>query len=232
MREHVGRAASDAGTSLAELLVSVLVFGIVGTIVMVSISVTLGTSRATNARVNNLSGAQVALDAMSKLIQTAAQPPAVEGATPAAAIITAKTNDLKFYGYDNPGAPPAQIEFAVVGDELRETVTPSTNTGPDACMPPYAYGSGVTRVLATGVSAGPVFSYFSQPTAASLAGVALAPGGSGSLSAADLPDVELVGMNLEVGQDSQPKVAGTNAVVTVALPNHLVDPLNVPGSAC
>lgn len=226
--------AADAGTSLAELLVSIVVFGIIGTIVTVTIIFTIGTSRATDDRVADLSGAQVSIDAMSKLIQTAAQPPAVSGATPAAAVIKATATDFQFYGYDVPGSPPAKIEFAVVNGDLQETVTPSTNSGPNACMPPYSYGAGVTRTLATGVATTePIFSYYSQPTTADLNGVPLSLVGSPpSLSATDMANVELVAMSLSVGNSTNPSVVSTAATTTVALPNHLVAVASLPGSAC
>jgi Tfp pilus assembly protein PilW len=233
LRSRVANGA-DAGTSLAELLVSMLVSSIIGTIATVSVIFTLRTSRATGARVTNLSGAQVALDAMSKLIQTAAQPPAVKGATPVTAVIAATATDFKFYGYNAPGAPPAQIEFKVVNGKLLETVTPATNSGPNACLPPYTYGASTTRTLATGVNTShPVFTYFSQPTAANLSGAPLSLIGSPpALSAVDRGGVELVGMTLSVGQSSNPKVAPTGASITVSLPNHLVATPSLPGAAC
>jgi type II secretory pathway pseudopilin PulG len=225
---------ADAGSSLAELLVSMVVFGIVGAIVTVTVTMTLRTSRATTDRVDNLSGAQVALDAMSKMIQTAAQPPAVNGVAPSAAVFKATGTDFAFYGYDTPGAPPAKIEFVVVNGNLRETVTPSTNSGPLACQPPYAYGTGVTRTLASGVStSSPVFSYFSQPTATNLTGMALSLVGTpASLSTSDMAAVELVGVTVLVGQNTNPSVAPTGATITVSLPNHLVATTSLPKSAC
>lgn len=226
--------ARDEGTSLAELLVSIVVFGIIAAIVTTTVTFTLRASRATSSRVGDLSDAQVTLDAMSKVIQTAAQPPAVEGATPAAAVIEATGTDFEFYGYNDPGAPPAKIEFALVGNEVQETVTPSTNSGPDACDPPYTYGAGTTRTVATGVSSSqPIFSYFAQPTAANLTGVPLTlVGRPGALSTADMARVELVGITLSVNQSTNPPVASTGATITVSLPNHLVATPNLPGSAC
>ena len=225
---------SDAGTSLAELMVSIVVFGIIAMTVTITVTMTLRTFRATTDRVSNLGGAQVSLDAMSKMIQTAAQPPAIVGGTPTSAIIKATGTDFKFYGYDNPSAPPAEIEFAVVNGNLLETVTPSTNSGPHACSPPYSYGTGSTRTIATGINAvGNVFSYYSQPTAANITGVALPFVGSPpALSTADLANVELVGINLSVGKSTNPSVTPTNASITVSLPNHLVATASLPGSAC
>ncbi|HEX3900803.1 MAG TPA: hypothetical protein VHW74_16745 [Mycobacteriales bacterium] len=231
----------DRGTSLAELLTSIVLFAIVGGIVTTAITVTARTSRATQTRSSDLSAAQLALDAMSNLIQTAAQPPAVVGVAPVAAVISASSDDLGFYGYGHPGAPPEKIEFAVRGGVLTETITPSTNTGPGACKPPYSYGAASSRVLATGVSmTTPVFTYFGQPTVAAptptpmpLVGspptlpptVVQTPASNQGLSA-----VELVRIVLNVDQSSNPAVAPTGATITVALPNHLVS--SVPGSAC
>ena len=222
-------------SSLAELLTSMLVFGLVAIVVTTAMIMTLRTSRATSTRANSLGDAQVALDAMSKVIQTAAQPPAIEGATAAAALITATTTDLKFYAYNSPGSPPAQVEFRVTdAGELVETVTRSTNSGPSACLPPYHYGSGSTRVLARGISSGTqIFSYFGKPTTSNMNGSALTLAGTPPrLATSDLGNVELVGIDLTVDPDSHPSVAATHATITVSLPNHLVAAANLPDSAC
>jgi type II secretory pathway pseudopilin PulG len=233
----------DAGTTLAELMVSTLVFTIILIVAGTALTMTIRTSRGTTERSNNLSGAQLAVDSMSKLIQTAAQPPAVVGGTPASAIITATANDLKFYGYYNPGAGPAKIEFSVISGNLVETVTPSTNSGANVCTPPFSYGATptISRTLATGVGTSPtIFTYATQPATPVVSGSPMALSGTpASLTSTQLGQVELVTITLSVNNsgtsptgDANPPVSATGAQTTVSLPNHYVASTSIPGSAC
>jgi hypothetical protein len=128
--------------------------------------------------------------------------------------------------------------------ELVETVTPSTNAGPNACLPPYAYGASRSRVLARGLrSTASVFSYFGKPTTGSLTGAAAPMTGNPPSVPTTTPDltpdvvdsvsdIELVQIDLSVGTSSNPAVAPTHATIAVSLPNHLVASVNLPDSAC
>jgi type II secretory pathway pseudopilin PulG len=226
---------SDAGTTLPELLVSIILFGVVGAAVSVAMIATIRTTRGTDERVQNLSGAQLAVEDMSKLIQTAARLPVAAGNPVSPAIIVATQSELKFYGYDKPGSPPSIIDFSVSNGDLIETVTPSTNSGANACLPPYTYGGSRSRVLAQGLGESPaIFSYAEQPEhAAVLGGQPLTMTGSPpALSSADRASVELVTILLEVDHDPNPGVASTVAKTVVALPNQLVSTDNLRASAC
>lgn len=227
----------DRGTTLPELLVSIVLFGVIAAAVSVTIIATMRLSRGTDERVQNLSGAQVAVDDMSKLIQTAAQLPVAAGDTPSPAITEATASDLHFYGYNDPGKPPSDIEFWVNNGDLLETITPVTGSGASGCLPPYALDQTDkrTRVLAEGLGDSPeIFSYATQPsTGGVVGGSTLAMAGSPpALSSDDLGDVELVTIALDVNDDPNPGVGSTVASTTVALPNHLVSVDNLRNSAC
>jgi type II secretory pathway pseudopilin PulG len=229
------RGASDSGTTLPELLVSIILFGVVGAAVSVAIIATIRTTRGTDERVQNLSGAQLAVEDMSKLIQTAARLPVAAGNPMSPAIIVATQSELKFYGYDKPGSPPSIIDFSVSNGDLIETVTHSTNSGANACSPPYTYGGSRTRVLAQGLDDSPaIFSYATQPDAGGVVGgqPLTMTGSPPALSSAARDSVKLVTIQLEVDHDPNPGVAATVAKTVVALPNQLVPTPSLRTSAC
>lgn len=223
----------DNGTSLAELMVSILVFGIIMIVATSCVIMIFRTYRGTNERASNLGGAQLAVDAMSKLIQTAAQPPVANGGTSPSAIITGTGNDLKFYGYNLPGQGPSVIEFSVnASGQLVQSVTPSTNAGANICTPPFSYGTTTTRVLANGLSTtATIFTYATQSTPPTIGGSTLTLSGTpAALSSAQAATVELVKINMSVNVSSNPKVSNTGAQTLVTLPNKLVT--SIPGTSC
>jgi prepilin-type N-terminal cleavage/methylation domain-containing protein len=153
--------APDEGMTLPELLVSIIVFGILAGAVVATMISTLGFFRGTNARANDLNGAQVAVDAMAKALQTATVLPVVSGTAPDA-VISAGPTSLSFYAYDTPGKGPSQIRFFL--DPAGELV--EQRMAAKSCSPPFVYGTMTQRVLATGVTSGTpaLFTYETAPS--------------------------------------------------------------------
>lgn len=219
--------AKDDGYSLVELLVVMVMFSIIMVVVMTAVIASLRTYRGTSARAIDQNSEQVALDAMSKALRTAAPQPVASG-TAGNAILTAGPTDLKFYTYDVAGMGPSLVEFQVSGTNLTESVSHATN-----CTPPFTYGPTVTRTVATGLTAGQtVFTYATAATSGAPSGTTLTPTGSPALlSAANLANVELVTLNLSVASNSN-AAAATTAFSTVSLSNHLVASAKIPGTSC
>jgi prepilin-type N-terminal cleavage/methylation domain-containing protein len=225
-------AEREAGMTLPELLTSIIVFGILAGAVVATMTSTLGFFRGTNARANDLNGAQVAVDAISKALQTASVPPVASGTAPDA-VISAGPTDLSFYSYDTPGKGPSKLRFFInPSGQLIEQRTAATN-----CAPPYTYSAMTQRVLASGVSGGDpsLFVYDAQPTTTFPAGSPLPFVGSPQLLRSDpnpvfaqqrndddVGKVDMVTINLSVDGTRGANVKSTAVTTTVDLVNHLV----------
>jgi prepilin-type N-terminal cleavage/methylation domain-containing protein len=232
--------------TLPELLVSIIVFGILASAVVATMTSTLGFFRGTTARASDLNGAQVAVDAIAKELQTATVPPVASGATPPDAVISAGPSDLSFYSYDTPGEGPSRVRFFIdSSSQLIEQRTPATN-----CVPPFVYGAMTHRVLATGVTSGDpsLFSYDAPPTVAFPTGSPLPFLGTPQLLRSDpnpvfaqqnndddVGKVEMVTIALSVYGTNAAKVKPTAVTTTVDLVNHLIQArqgIDLLGNSC
>jgi prepilin-type N-terminal cleavage/methylation domain-containing protein len=223
----------DEGLSLVELMVSIVIFGMIGAALTATVIITSQTVRNTSARADDLNNVQVALEDMTKLIATAANPPVPAGQTQVTALITAKNNDLSFYGYNKPGQAPSLIRFYVdSSNQLIESYTPSSQ-----CVWPYTWDTTQTRsrVLARNLTPGQtVFTYFAAPTTPYPQGSPLPLTGSPAAldTTTSSPLVEEVGLSLSVDVVTAPDIPPTVATTQILLPNHQVDAQLLPESAC
>ena len=172
------RASGDAGFSLAELLVTMMLIGVLMGFVLTTTTNLFKSTTDTTVRSDSLQDGQVAMDAMSKWIRTAVD---VRGATGASSRYTEATpSRLTFFAAT--GDETTRITFFVRnGDLVQETVLPNApstdpNVSYDLTTATFTPGRARTeRVLARGVrNPTDLFAYIP----ASVASPSPAPSGS------------------------------------------------------
>lgn len=233
-RPRRGRGDDD-GMTLVELLVSIGLFTVLGLAVTGLTIGTFRTARSVGARNDDVAKVQVAMDAMSKYIRTAAQPPPALGGPSLTAVISAGPTDLTFYGYDKPGAAPSLIRYYVdAGNRLIEEHTPSLQ-----CQAPFQWNAADkrTRVLATNLTPGQaIFGYNTAPQPAPTpmpTGSPLPTTGTPPVVAAvSLGSIDSVAIMLSVDVPTSPDIVSTTATTVVQLQNHDADVILIPGQAC
>ncbi len=238
-RRWAGSPRGDDGTSLAELLVTMIIFGIV---VIATASLTIGFQRSNAqnlSRQNQIDDARSAIQAMSKTLTSSVKPaqlPACASATcPEEAFIYASDFGVKFYAnLNNAGnvVGPSRVEYQVVttgpnaGQLIESIQTPDSNTpGPSGS---YEYcdativGASATckahlrsQPIAFHIVAGsgaPLFQYFDQT------GTAYVPPVGGSLSSAQMS--HMLSVQLDVRSMAATQTSGaTEYIQRVTLPN-------------
>lgn len=222
-------ARGDAGVSLAELLVVMMLVLVLGTMVVTTFLQGANAVFASDARGADTQQAKIATENVSKLVRLAVDPDGVGVGT---AFVTATPFDATFYaalgnrgGYPNADAPPKKVRIWLDGSGvLRQQVIDPVVSGVTVSWP----GSGTTRVvgrdLLTGTSATPLFTYLAAgDTGAGADGVAVTslPNTSGSVTTATgLAAIEAV--EIWVGVTTQPakRSTATTAVTRVTLLNR------------
>jgi len=233
------RVADDRGTSLTELLVSMMLFSIVLGVVL---TLTMGFTR-TNSQVltrqDQVDVARVAAEVMSKKLRTSVMPSQLTttcaGCTQDAFVL-GQDFSVQFYAnVDNPGnsVGPSRVTYTVtatstgVGTLTEKVQVPDSNiptsTGYVYCNAEIAGADAnckkrlTVRTLAQGVqmtSGAAVFAYFDAN------GAAMLPSASGgSLTASRLSDVYQVELMVRVQSPSGNKVKPTTYIQRVTLPN-------------
>lgn len=225
----------DEGISLVELLISMVIFAVLALAVMTLTITTLRTARNTMARNDDLNKVQVAMDAMSKYIRTAAEPPVAAGGVPINALVLAGPADVRFYGYDAPGAAPSLMRFYVdASNRLIEEHTATLQ-----CAAPYTWAPANkrTRILATNLSpAQTIFVYNTAPQGDPTplpTGAPLPTSGSpAQVNPAVLSTIDSVAITLSVDVPTSPNIPAMTATTHVQLLNHAADRTLIPGAAC
>lgn len=220
------RAHVDAGFSLAEVLVVMLVMGILGSAVSALFIASIKTTESTSARLNQENSDRTAMDVMSRALRTAVLPSSLASCSPTcgatAAFIQGSAFKVAFYAdIDNPNntVGPSQVTFTVdASGNLMETIQPadagSASTG--YTWTPCTYGTAGCalrkKLLATGVitSGANLFTYYSYGSTTPI---------TGNLTATQLANVDAVDLVLSVHQSTAKSVTPTTYVNRVALPN-------------
>lgn len=214
--------------SLAELLVTIGLLSIVGTLVLSTFVRGLATSRNSDARSADGAAARIALEDMTKQLRAAVDP---DGDGPLLAFETATPTDVTFYAAvgnrsSEPAAdgPPQRVRFWLDTAERAvksQVVKGVLGSGGATTWP----GAGVTRVLARGAAVPqprPVFTYLGavdqtlnadNTTRSSL----LASGGA--LTAEGRSSVDAVEIWLTLQTDTGGRRVPTTAVSRVTLLN-------------
>lgn len=216
MRGLSRRPQGDDGMTLAELSVSM----IIGTIVLAAVAaVFVGatrTSRAVNARVSTTADARVAMEAMTRGLRVAVDPPMPSAPS---AFVTATTSSVKFYASvtqpgvaTDPAPTLVSYQYDSVKRCLSRTRTPAAGTSPN-----FTFTSGAgTTCLAYGTlgAGGPLFSYYTTGQATIPIAVV-----NGVVTAADLPSIQSVGINLVLSDPNTPSAPATVVKDRVSLIN-------------
>jgi hypothetical protein len=229
LRSHRAAVRGDAGVTLAEMSVTMLVLGMLiaalGAMVISGERITSGVKE----RLDQSNASTIAMQRMSRNLRTAV----LQSQLTTACIISACTDSaflvgsptqVSFYAdVDNPKntVGPSRVTYTVTAGSLVETVQKPDSPVPDATGYHYCNigdaGCTVrTTTLATGVQTGtPVFAYYTAaaPT------TAMTMGSGGVLSAAQLKTVDSIDITLQVLMPGGATVAGATMVQRVALPN-------------
>lgn len=227
------------GSTLVELMVTVMILGIV---VAATAALTIGFQRTTAqnvARQDQIDSARTAVEAVSKTIRTAVMPARFSAACGTFceqdAFLTGSDFGVQFYGnLVNAGVfvGPSRVMYAVstsgaTTGQLIETI--QIPDSPDPGTVGYVYcdatAAGATaactarrtvRPVGFGIlttPGAPIFKYYDA------AGNRLTPGAGGSLSATDLPNVLAVEIVVRAQSASATQVLPTTYIQRVMLPN-------------
>ncbi len=232
------RADRESGTTLAELVVVMLILGIIAA---ATAALTIGFQR-TNAqnvtRQDQVDVARTAVERMSKTIRTAVKPSQLtSGCTGcvADAFVRAEAYSVQFYAnLDNPGNSigPSRIIYTVATSGTDAGVLIEKVQRPDSNVPTatgYSYcdaeAAGATldcqsrlstQRLAVGVvttGASPLFSYYDP------SGLLMTPAVGGSLAASDLEKVLSIEIDVNVETPNATTAGPTEYLQRVTLPN-------------
>lgn len=200
----------ESGITLVETVTSMMVFSVVMTFTFVGITSAWRSQLGVERRQENLTEARTIMDNLTKDIRTATR-------------LTADTSPftigedtrVQFYANLNVTTGPKRVTLYVDGSNrlVQETVNPA------GTAPNYTYnGTPTTRVLGSYVvnpPSTPIFVYYDS------LGVALTT----PLSAADLLNVDAVGVTLSIRRSTNLSVKATTLIDRVRLPNVDYNPL-------
>jgi prepilin-type N-terminal cleavage/methylation domain-containing protein len=218
----------DDGVSLAELIVTMVVLGILVSVTVLMVSASMRVSSASKERMDQSNSATIAMQRVTRTLRTAVLQSQLTstctlGICTESAFLQGTRTSVQFYAdVDNPknSVGPSRVTYAVTGGVLTETVQKPDSPTPDAsgyhyCSP----GPGCvirTTVLATDVqTAAPLFSFYNA--ADPVNAISLAVGAQ--LTAAQLKSVDSIDVSLNVQRAGGANVAGASMVQRVALPN-------------
>lgn len=232
------RVEGERGTTLAELVVVMLILGIIAA---ATAALTIGFQRTSVQNVNRqdqIDAARTAVERMSKTIRTAVKPSQLTtgctGCT-ADAFVKAEAYSVQFYAnLDNPGNSigPSRIIYTVATSGADAGVLVEKVQRPDSNVPTatgYTYcdaeavGASAdcqsrlsVQRLATGVittGANPLFSYY-DPN-----GAPMAPVVGGSLATGDLEKVLSIEIDINIESAAATRAGPTEYIQRVTLPN-------------
>lgn len=180
------RRSDDAGTTMAETIVVMMILGVVLAIVQGTVIVAQKTTRQVNGRIDSAGQAKVAIDTMSRSLRTAVLPQLLANgsectACDSTAFTSATPNSVTFYANTNTDQArlgPMRTSYTLLPNgDLRETLQkPNAH---DPAVYSYVYCDPgpscptTSRIVARGVSpTGTLFTYYNaqgtQLTGASL----------------------------------------------------------------
>ncbi|WP_426592051.1 prepilin-type N-terminal cleavage/methylation domain-containing protein [Cellulomonas sp. McL0617] len=228
----------DRGTSLVEMLMTMIIFGIV---IAATASLTIGFARTNGqsvSRQDQIDVARTTVETVSKKLRTAVMPSQLTSTCTLCtqdAFVVGKDYSVQFYAnINNPGntVGPSRVTYAItatgtgVGTLVEKVQTPDSNV-PTSSGYVYcdAEASGATslckarlntQTLARGVQTAtgtPMFAYYDG------AGTRLLPASGASLSATDLSHVLAIELTVTVQAQNTTRVRPTTYIQRLTLPN-------------
>ncbi|WP_344608984.1 PulJ/GspJ family protein [Sporichthya brevicatena] len=219
-RARAARPHRDAGLTLIETMVGVVIFTLIGGLLTTLVVDMLRSSAGTSSRLTGVNSVRVALDAMTKSLRTAVRPEQINAACASncdSAFRTAGSNSVTFYANYGEAGKAQLTTYRVEADPdhagtarlVEETFAAAAPGG----SPSTTCGVGCTkRVLARGLTwplgpTDPVFDFADEQCADFDAVVPL------TRISCVLIDVPIAGSKLD---------KGTSATATVFLPNSVM----------
>lgn len=223
------RRDPEAGFSLVELSVAMLVSSVVAGAAAVMFSAALKSSTTTEARLETINTARVSVESMTRTLRTAVLPRQLDDAgNTDAAFLRAAPSEVSFYAnINNPDnlIGPSRVTYRVTGGRLSQTIQPPNPHTPDDhdyvyCDLAVASCPRSTTALAdTVVTSSALFTYFDEtgtplPLSASC-------GGTPCLPTTGLEVIDAVEVRVVVAAPARAgNIGPTTYVVRVALPNN------------
>ncbi|NLT54110.1 MAG: hypothetical protein GXX79_05990 [Actinomycetales bacterium] len=225
-----GRAAGgptrdDAGVSLVELLISMILVSVLGTMIVTTFIQGANAAYDSDARTADTQQAKILTENTSRMLRLAVDPDGTGALTP---FEVATPDEVVFYAADGnrsgaPSAdtPPSKVRIYRDGDVLKMNVKTAVVVGATTSWP----GTGNTRTIGTGVANGslPMFTYLAAgDIGVDADGVAVTSldNVDGTLASGALGDVEAVEIWVKVATKSTTRSIGTTAVTRVTLLNQ------------
>jgi prepilin-type N-terminal cleavage/methylation domain-containing protein len=215
----VGDARRDAGLSLAELIVAMMVFGIIVAVVTTTfISLTKATAQARGVDANTRVASNV-MNEVSRVVRAARTIP-TPGGTEATSFSLATTESLTLTtavnGADSLTTVPRKVTFGLAADRsLVETTVVGTPLQTDY----WQFVSTPTKrtlggaVVTTASSGSPLFTYYD------FTGAVLTPDSGGALSATQLPAIAAVQVSVTIDRTATRSSQAVTLQTTVSLSN-------------
>jgi prepilin-type N-terminal cleavage/methylation domain-containing protein len=224
LRRRLRGLRPDDGFTLTELIVTMFILGIVLAAVQTTLIMTQKTVGEQATRVDQTQQTSAALNAVTKTLRTAVLPSQLNGTCSScdlAAFIQGTPTSVSFYAnINNDGnvIGPSRVSYNVNSSyELVESIqAPNAHAATDFnyqyCTPGTTGCIVKTRVLARHVVPGSaIFTYY-DPNGVSL--------GTGTLSAADLANVDTMDVVISVDDSTASRVPPTTFMARVSMPNH------------
>jgi prepilin-type N-terminal cleavage/methylation domain-containing protein len=207
----------DAGVTLAEMMVVILILGLVMAVVQGTVIAAQKTTNATAGRIETGTGARIAIDSVTRNLRTAVLPQDVAGSCttcPSVAFVQGTATSVQFYANNNTDQlrlGPMKVTYTLTNRVLTERMQKPDAHDPAVysytyCTPNATNCVVPTRVLTTDVDTTRVFTYYDR-TGAALTGA--------SLNAAQLSQVDSMDVVVPVVRRGQK----TTLVQRVSLPN-------------
>jgi prepilin-type N-terminal cleavage/methylation domain-containing protein len=237
LRARLAAARQDAGFSLTEVLVTMMIFTI---IMAAATTLIIGFTKSNGeniARQTQIETGRQASEAMTRKLRTAVMPSQLGCTTCVGwdAFVVGQDFAMQFYAnIDNPNNSigPSRVTYSVAttgpqaGHLIEKVQVPESNVpGPSGYVYCAAEAPGASatcrsklrkKLLAKGVQTTPgaaLFSYYKAGNAL------MTPGAGASLASADLSKVLAVQINVAVRQESSLAIRPTRYIQRVTLPN-------------
>ena len=213
LRPTMGRLREDGGLTLAEMAVTILILGILGTALCSAVVVEGRALVREQTKGTSLDIARVGMNRMVKAVRAGTELIKPDGSTDPAFVSISPTAVTMYVSY---GPTPTEMSFSINANrELVEQVWTSTGTGTLGDQPPYTFiTTPRTTVIASKIPttlSTPLFSFLDTD------GVALASQTSSSTAVTSL--VRQVDITLAVNSDSSVGAPGAILNEAIVLPN-------------